>query len=47
MNGDITSEALCHCQLITTKDNVTLIICEKLWSTLWPCDGPTLGQLVN
>ena len=32
MKGDITSEALCYCQLITTKDDATLIICKKLWS---------------
>jgi len=33
MNGNITSEALCYCQLITTNDDATLIIRKKLWST--------------
>ena len=33
MKGDITLEAICHCQLITTKDDATLIIRKKLWST--------------
>jgi len=46
MNGDITSEALCNCQLITTKNDATLIIHKNSYGAQ-PCNGPTLRELVS